>query len=138
MQPNAAAVALAAEPQTTDAAADAADIAPLASGGGEEAVSADAAALSPLPATVPESTISATASPPSVIIDAEDPELQAGPKTDLHSLRARDAALDALAAEVQLTAAKYAAVQETCSCGAELKYSLSAAAAASCVWLRLL
>ncbi len=38
-----------------------------------------------------------------------DPELRAGPRQDLHSLRARDAALDSLCADIQLSAATQAA-----------------------------
>jgi UDP-glucose 4-epimerase len=82
----------------------------------EEAAGSHAASPLPSPATAAGMTDSPAPSPPSVItdaedpgVDAEDPELRDGPKLDLHSLRARDAALDALAAEVQLTAAKYAA-----------------------------
>ena len=38
-----------------------------------------------------------------------DPELRDGPRSDLHSLRARDAALDALSDEIQRSAAARAA-----------------------------
>ena len=92
----------------------------------EEAAGSHAASPLPSPATAAGMTDSPAPSPPSVItdaedpgVDAEDPELRDGPKLDLHSLRARDAALDALEATGEEA---YASFQQSLQSTALLRY----------------
>ena len=63
------------------------------------------------PEPVPEPDLEPEAEPAAVQQRPEDPELRPeGPRTDLHSLRAVDPALDALSAHIQLTVSRTASV----------------------------